>query len=713
MTEFITRLKQCRLLRLYQKFPLKPAASAFLIQKDIALFVPENFDKKSHLPSFALVKEPEYFDILPENWPTKVKFTESKNRSIVQIKTGKKTDLYGTGEVTGPLHRNGTSRIFWNTDNFTYLRNGGKKLYQSHPWVLGVRKNGSAFGVLADCTWKMEVILDRAITFVSKSAPFRIIIIEKETPQEVLKALADLTGKMELPPLWSLGFQQCRWSYFPDTKVKAIANTFRAKKIPCDVLWMDIDYMEGFRVFTFSKNYFPDPESLNHYLHEKGFKSVWMIDPGVKYDPGYFIYDSGTEWDVWVRDKAGENYLGQVWPGNCVFPDFTTVQANRWWKDLCKDFMSQGIDGVWNDMNEPSVFNGKDWTMPEDNIHRGSDTLPKDTHLRYHNVYGMMMVKASREGILEANPDKRPFVLSRANFLGGQRYAATWTGDNASRWKHLKMSIPMSLNLSLSGQPFNGPDIGGFAFNASADLFGHWIATGAFYPFSRAHSMTRTKDHEPWSFGDEIEKAVQTALERRYRLLPYLYTLFHTASISGQPILQPVFFADIQDKKLRREQEAFLLGPDLLVVPRWANNPSLPRGKWHTISLLEEGREKDRFQPELKIRPGAIVPASRVIQTTADYSLQELELLVSLDESGSARGNLYHDAGDGFDYLKNQYAQVFFSAEKSKGEVLIRIIKTEGSFPLKPKKITISLYTDTGILKGESSESKTIRILIK
>lgn len=250
-----------------------------------------------------------------------------------------------------------------------------------------------------------------------------------------------------MPPLWALGFHQCRFTYTPDSRVKEVIDEFRARRIPCDVIWMDIDYMNGFRIFTFDKKNFPDPTGLNDYIHSKDFKAVYMIDPGVKIDKKYFVYRQGTKGDHWVKKSDGKTFVGKVWPGNCVFPDFTNPATREWWGSLYKDFIATGIDGVWNDMNEPSVFDSPNKTMPIDNIHMGGGALPRDIHLRYHNVYGMLMVESSRQGILNANPDKRPFVLSRANFLGGQRYGATWTGDNASTWQYLRMSIPMSLNL--------------------------------------------------------------------------------------------------------------------------------------------------------------------------------------------------------------------------------------------------------------------------
>lgn len=702
--------KSILLLTIFSISPLSAAHKALLIGDDIVMFVPENFSARAHLPSFALVKEPEVMGTMPENWKTKVEFTRAFGKSIAHIKIDKNTDLYGTGEVTGSLIRNGTTRKLYNTDNYGYLRDRGQKLYQSHPWVLGVREDGTAFGVLSDNTWRQEVSLGEGITFKSNAKPFRVIVIERETPQAVMSALAELTGTMPLPPLWSLGYQQCRWSYYPDSRVREIADTFREKKLPCDVIWMDIHYMDNYKVFTFSDEYFPDPKATNDYLHQKGFKSVWMIDPGVKYEEGYFVYDSGNEKDIWIKTKKGKNYVGNVWPGPCVFPDFTQPKTNEWWAGLYKDFMNTGIDGVWNDMNEPAVFGAIGWTMPDSNLHKGGGDLPADIHVRYHNVYGMMMVKASREGIMDVNPDKRPFILSRSNFLGGHRYAATWTGDNISKWKHLKMSIPMSLNLSLSGQPFNGPDIGGFGGNATPELFGHWIALGAFYPFSRAHSATGTKDHEPWVFGEEIEKVARVALNRRYRLLPYIYTLFQEASVTGMPVMRPLFFADIKDTELRTEDQAFLLGADLLIIPKWADDPKLPKGSWRTISIVGEDSENDTYQPDVKIRPGAIVPLSDIIQNTEEYSLENLDLYVSLDEEGKASGKLYHDEGDGYGYRNSVYSLITFTAEKKGNEVTVKISNQEGKYQPETKKLTVHLITDDGVLDAERKGLKTIKI---
>lgn len=673
-----------------------------LIEPGIAVFYPENFDSAAHFPSFSLVRELPKIDDVPADWSLNPVFYQTSENSVAAIPVKKGTSLYGTGEVTGPLLRNGQNITLWNTDNYTYSKDNGKRLYQSHPWVLGVNPDGTSFGIIADNSWKQKIELGDSIKFISEGPAFRVLVIKDDTPQAVLTRLSELTGKMEMPPLWALGFQQCRYSYFPDSRVKEVASGFRKRNLPCDVIWMDIHYMQDFKIFTFDSIRFPDPKGLNDYLHSINLKSVWMIDPGVKKQNGYEVYDKGSAGDHWVKTAGGENFSGDVWPGACVFPDFTRPETQEWWGSLYQDFMVTGVDGVWNDMNEPAVFNGPDATMPEDNIHRGGGGLPQDVHLRYHNAYGMMMVKASREGILKANPDKRPFVLSRSNFLGGQRYAATWTGDNASTWEHFKMATPMVLNMGLSGQPFCGPDLGGYKGSPDADLFANWMAVGVFYPFLRDHTELGGVDQEPWAFGKKAEAVSRTALERRYRLLPYLYTLFHEASVTGLPVMRPVFFADISDTTLRSEQEAFLWGSDLLIVPHWANDPKLPDGIWRSVSIAGEDVKNDLYQPELKLRGGAIVPLTQVIQSTVEYKTDSLTLLVCLNADQQAEGALYVDAGEGFGYQKGEYEILNFTARKvSENAVELGVIHTDGKLTNNNRVYCIGLVTKDGVEYSE------------
>lgn len=682
-----------------------------IVGDGIAKFVPKGFNL-SQMPSFALKAEPQEKGMLPSNWQLYPIMEKKKGHASAYLDVPQGTSLYGGGEVTGPLLRNGQSIKLWNTDSGAYSVDNGKRLYQSHPWVMGVRPDGTSFGILFDTPYKAKLTTtDERINFETEGELFRIFVIDRESPQAVIKGLAELIGTMPMVPRWALGYQQCRFSYTPASRVIEVADTFRIKRIPCDVIWMDIDYMDGYRIFTFNPQTFPDPAALNRDLHIRGFHSAWMIDPGAKVDSTYFVYKSGTANDVWVKTAQGKEFHGDAWPGACAFPDFTQPKTVRWWADLYKDFLDKGVDGVWNDVNEPQISNTPTGTMPEDNKHLGGDKIPAGPHLKYHNVYGYLMVKASREGIMKARPQNRPFILTRSNFLGGQRFAATWTGDNASWESHMTMSVPMILTLGLSGQPFSGADVGGFLFNPDANLFGRWMALGAFYPFSRGHACAGTINKEPWAFGQKVEDVSRMALERRYVLLPYYYTLLHEASETGMPIMRPVFFADPKDTLLRAEEQAFLIGENLLVVPEWAQNPALPKGIWRNLSLIP-GDDKDSYQAKLKIRGGAIIPTGKIIQNTNEKSLDPLTLLVCLDEKGEAHGTLYWDEGDNWSFKDGNYSFQYFTAIRTAdNKVQVKITQKKGKYITENNDMAIvKIITDKGIYQASGNLVEGIEV---
>ncbi len=640
-------------------------------------------------------------------------FTRIGERFGVRVDAGPGVDWYGTGEVAGPLRRNGRAVTLWNLDAYGWGEDS-QQLYQSHPWVLGVRPDGSALGLLFDTTYRSRIELGDRVVFFADGPACPVIVIERGTPGDVVEALADLTGHMPLPPLWALGYQQCRYSYTPDSRVREIAREFRRRRLPCDVIWMDIDYMDGYRSFTFHPERFPDPGALSADLHRQGFHGVWMIDPGIKREPGYSVYDSGRERDVWVRAQDGSLYTGDVWPGECVFPDFTRPDVRAWWASLYGPFLARGVDGVWNDMNEPAVFDVGSKTMPVRNRHGGDPAFggPAD-HARYHNVYGMLMSRATREGMRAARPEQRPFVLTRASHLGGQRYAATWTGDNSANEYHLRASIPMVLNLGLSGQPFAGPDIGGFRGNGSAELFARWIAVGALLPFARAHTEKGSVNKEPWAFGAAVESTARLALERRYRLMPYLYTVFREAAETGLPVARPLFFADPQDPRLRAVDDAFLLGGDVLVRARWspaggAAGP-LPAGGWRGF-VLDAAESADRTLPDLYLRPGAILPVGPVEQHTGARPLEPLILIVRLDAAGRAEGALYEDAGDGYGYERGAYRVSRFTAVRTGDTVRIEGRVAAGSWPWKERATVVRVLLDGREVTRTTRGGRTIEI---
>jgi alpha-glucosidase len=595
-------------------------------------------------------------------------FSRVQGRAAAWLPVAEGTDLYGTGEVAGGLRRNRTRTVAWNTDAYGWQR-AELSLYQSHPWVLAVRSDGSAYGVLADTPERCLIDLNQGIRFEAAGPEFAVIVIEGESPQHVIRALAALTGTMHLPPRWALGYHQCRYSYTPDDRVREIADGFRSRAIPCDVIWLDIDYMDGFRCFTVDANAFPDLRGLDGELQAQGFRTVAIIDPGIKQESGYHVFETGDALDAWVQTPAGKPYQGSVWPGNCVFPDFTIERVRAWWGGLYGQFLSLGLDGIWNDMNEPAVFNVDGHTMPVTNVHRADPELGgTGTHARYHNVYGMLMSRATYEGFEQARPQQRPFVLTRASHLGGQRWAATWTGDNTASWDHLDMSLAMVLNLGLSGQPLSGPDIGGFVGPGDGPLYARWMGVGALLPFARGHTGKGNIDKEPWSFGKDVENTCRLALQRRYRLLPYFYTLAREAARSGLPIARPVFFADPADPALRDVDDAFLLGDDLLVVANVkpgrrdpaAPLPAFPRGNWREISLVD-GDLTDADLPRLFLREGAVLPLGPLVQWSDEKALDEVELLVNPDAQGRAVGALYEDAGDGHGHLDGEYRLTQFT----------------------------------------------------
>lgn len=678
---------------------------------NVTRFYPYGVDLGDLPPSMSMDFEPPVLGPAGGSFAVQPVFFKSGDRHVAFIDIDDDVSLYGTGEVFGALRRNGYTTEAWNTDAYAYGP-ANPSLYQSHPWVLGVRPDGTAFGVLADTTYRCLMDLSVEILFAAQGPEFPIYVFEGDSPQEVLTRLTDFVGRIEMPPMWALGYQQSKFSYVPDWVAQNLANEFRNRDIPCDVIWFDIDYMDGFRVFTFNPFLFPNPLALNNSLHSQGFHTVWMINPGVKAEPGFFVSDSGSAGDHWIyTGPSGSWYTGQVWPGQCFFPDYTRPETRAWWAGLYANYMAQGIDGVWNDMNEPGIFDGPGHSMPESNWHRGGGGLPAGYHQQYHNVFGMLMVKASREGIMDAKPDKRPFVLSRANFIGGHKYAAMWTGDNVANWLHFGQTNAMVLNMGLSAQPFAGPDLGGFAGDGTADLFARWMGVGVFMPFCRAHADNVGVDKEPWSFGPWVEDVSRTAIRRRYRLMPYFYTLFEEATQNGLPVVRPVFFADPADSNLHNEEIAFLIGADLLVVPNVYENPahqpalSLPLGIWRNVSLVGEDSTNDINQPDLRVRGGAIVPAGPVMEFTQEFPLDPLTLLVSLDESGEAEGWLYEDAGDGYGYTINQYRRTLYTASQSGNTVTVAVAQREGGLPAPQRQVSVQIITDSGVVSATGSDT--------
>jgi alpha-glucosidase len=694
-----------------------------LIAEGVARFIPPGVDAAALPRSFALIELLPARSPIPSSWSVVPRFERASDAFVAKIQIDPGTSLYGTGEVAGPLRRNGLVTEAWAKQPFRIESDGtivphydarSRSLYQAHPWVLALRPDGSAFGALADTTYRLEIDLRDGIRLTC-AEPFPVIVIDGASPHEVVQRLGTLTGRIELPPHWALGYQQCRFSYYPDARVRELAREFRQRRIPCDVIWIDIHYMDAYKVFTFDADRFPDAKGTNDSLHELGFRSVWILDPAVKAEPGYSVYDEGVAEGHFLRDAEGGEHHETTWPGEAAFPDFTRPETRAWWARLTMGFLEKGMDGLWVDLNEPSPILPFGAELPGGLQHRGGGDIEPGTHAQYHNVYGLLMAKTTYEAMSTARPDRRPFVLSRSSYLGGQRYAATWTGDNRSTWQHLQWSVPMVLNLGLSGQPFCGPDIGGFTGSPSPELFAHWIGLGAFLPFCRTHHSLKG-DQEPWSFGAATERISRVALIRRYRLLPYLYTVFHEAARTGLPVARPLFFADPADPALRDEDHAFLLGGDVLVQPQLLPDGShdfpMPKGEWRTFSLAGEDPSSDRAHPVLRLRDGAILPLGDGGETTEEAFDGPLTLLVSLDGFGRAEGRLYEDAGDGFGYREGQYLRTSYEAVFQAGVLEVRIARSEGRWPRPFRELRVEVLTSAGILRATGGDGERITIPI-
>jgi alpha-glucosidase len=618
---------------------------------------------------------------------------------------------YGLGEKAGAtLSRDTQQFVMWNTDTYGYPR-GLDPIYQSIGFFIALRqfnetketkqapRRGLAYGLFFDNTTRTYFDMGKTdparLTFGAASGELNYYVFtggRERTPKTIVRDYTELTGRTPLPPMWALGNQQSRWSYTPESRVREVARGFRESKIPADVIYLDIDYMDGFRVFTWNHERFPDPPRLISDLKAEGFRVVVIIDPGVKVDPNYYAYKEGQAGGHFVKTGDGQELHATVWPGVCAFPDFTDAKAREWFGSLYKKNTDEGVAGFWNDMNEPGVFLSEETPKP-DTYHHPMKTFPLNarhagdgqpgTHARYHNVFGMQMARSTFEGLRKLRPDARPFVLTRAGYAGVQRYSAIWTGDNVASWDHLRLSIPMLLNLGVSGVPLIGADVGGFSGNPTPELYTRWLQAAALTPFLRSHSESGSNPHEPYSFGPEFTPINRASVELRYQLLPYLYTLFQEHTETGAPVMRPLWFEYPDDARTYLIEDQYMVGRDLLVAPVVTESATkrrvyFPSGDnwvdWWTGQTYEGGKDAEVEAPlnhlPLFARAGAMIPTQPVIQHTGEMSRVPLTLVVvpgpevaagvnltsgqNVDASRLDRNlsRLYEDAGEGYDYQR-------------------------------------------------------------
>ncbi|MFI1161943.1 TIM-barrel domain-containing protein [Streptomyces sioyaensis] len=542
--------------------------------------------------------------------------------------------VYGLGEKTGRQNRKGRDFTLWNTDvldpsatgEFTAGREAGdpratRTSTEFDPYYVSIpfyyhqdRPSGQIAASFIDNGYRGAYDFTAAHQYrvhFSGGQYTEYVFAGPDMPG-ILEAYTWLTGRTGLPPIWALGYHQCRWHKYSQEDIEALARRLRDEGIPCDALWLDIEYMDGYRVFTWNRELMPDVEALLGRLDEDRYRLITIVDPGVKVEPGYTVFDDAVERGVLCTTEGGDIYVGQVWPGNTAFPDFATEEAREWWGELNARHVQSGIAGIWNDMNEPATGSISPMGM---RFGKGMYS-----HERFHNQYAMLMAMGTTEGLLNAMPDKRTFVLSRAGSAGIQRYAANWMGDNLANWDHLKMSIPMATGFGISGQAFVGADIGGFAGDSEPELFVRWMQYGALTPFCRNHSVIANRDQYPWSFGEAVLGIVRDALQLRYRLLPYIYTSFVRAAETGAPVQRPLVFDHQYDPIVTDMDDQYLFGPDLLVAPvlqpgMTSRQIYLPAGHWHDwhTGQIHEGQrhivaETPMDRIPLYARAGAVVP---------------------------------------------------------------------------------------------------------
>lgn len=617
--------------------------------------------------------------------------------------------FFGLGEKANEsLIKNGEQYTMWNTDYYGYTGRQ-EPIYVSIPFFMGLRDH-KAYGIFFDNTYKsyfnMGASNNRFYWFGADNGEMDYYFIYGPEFKRVISDYTKLTGRMELPPMWALGYQQSRWSYYPESTVRSIAKNFRSKNIPCDVIYLDIHYMDGYRVFTWDKTRFPNPPQMLSDLKKDGFKIIPIIDPGVKVDSNYFAAKEGLEKNLFTKYPDGVPYQGEVWPSWAYFPDFTKKETRDWWGEKLSVFLNQGVEGFWNDMNEPAVWGGGN--VPD--IVQYYDNGLMSNHKKIKNVYALEMAKTTRDGLKKFS-EQRHFILSRAGFAGIQRYSANWTGDNVSSDEHLRLACVMPQNVGLSGQPFIGSDVGGFmGGEPTNEMYIRWMQLGAFTPFFRGHSAIDTKSREPFAFNETVEEFSRQAIQLRYRLIPFWYNEFYNSARTGLPIMRSMFVNYQNDENCysRNAQYQFMIGENLLVAPVVNSTEStkrlyLPEGKWYDWinNKVVNGGEWKIFEVPLNkialyIKEGGMIPMQEVQNYIGEKKIEQLELVVC--PSQKSEYTLYEDDGLSYKYETGKYSLTKFSLEKDTKITKLQVAKLKADFKNDRKKYLFTLL-DTKLPK--------------
>ena len=621
------------------------------------------------------------------------------NFIAVSKKLGFDEHFYGLGEKAARLDKRRGFFVNWNSDTPGYSE-GKDPIYQTIPFYLGLQR-GAAYGIFFDNSYRSYFDFGRSSQqrawFGAEGGELNYYFFYGPSIKKILARYADLTGHMPLPPKWALGNQQSRWSYYPDSMVEQVAREYRERDLPLDVIYLDIDYMRGYRVFTFDQQRFPNPKALTENLARQGIKLVTIVDPGVKHDPPgsssdgrYFVFEQGLEKNYFQRRSNGDLFVPRVWPGESVFVDYTLPEARRWWGDLHRVYLDNGIAGIWNDMNEPSDFVDQTGKNQLDVI--SNDNGEKTTHAKNRNTFALLMAQATYEGLERLRPDARPYVITRAAYAGIQRYATMWTGDTNSSWESLGLNIPMFTSLGLSGEPFVGSDVGGFIGRGNGELLVRSYQVSFLAPFCRNHKVIDGYDQEPWRFGKHYEDIIRKYLKLRYELLPFLYTTLEEAHRTGTPLFRPLLLNYQDDENTYNIDDQFMVGADLLVAPIMKPDVTrrlvyLPRGDWYdywTNKKYSGGTMITVDAPldtvPLFVRAGAMIPTVPARNYVNERPDDPITFNIYPDEKGLASGELYEDDGVSPAYKRPVFRRTTVSARREGAGFAVSVEKSEGQY---------------------------------
>jgi alpha-glucosidase len=569
----------------------------------------------------------------------------------------------GLGEKTGNLDRKGNAYTNWNSDTYGYQVDQDP-IYSTIPFYIGIHHKLN-YGVFMDNTYQSDFNFgasnNRFSSFGAHGGEMNYYFIYNQNIAGIIQSYTALTGRMKMPPLWSLGYQQNRYSYYPDTEVLRIAQTLREKKIPSDGITLDIHYMDRYQLFTWDKNRFPDPAELTSKLNKLGFKLTVIVDPGIKVEKGAPAYESGAKDSVFIQYPDKTFYTGQVWPGWCNFTDFTSEKGRAWWRKQVKFFADNGVSGIWNDMNEISTWGQK---MPS-NVLFDFDGA-KTTHLQAHNVYALEMIRSSYEGARE-HFKERPFILTRSGYAGLQRYSAIWTGDNRAEENHMLLGVRLMNSLGLSGISFTAMDIGGFTGGASTSLFTRWMQIGAFIPYYRNHTALNTKASEPWAYGEDALEISRNYINFRYKLIPYMYSNFYESAQTGMPVMRSLAINYTFDPKVYDPafQNQYMFGGAFMIAPFESTKEYgriyFPGGTWYNLYNDEQIQgQQEAVEPlnmshlPVFVKESSIIPMQSLVQTTSEAPTDTLTLHIY---NGRLNNTfiLYQDDGKSYNYENNDF----------------------------------------------------------